>query len=136
MPGAVGGPAAPEASPEAGSESDEPISPPAEPTEPVAVPPRTYPQHRIERTRAGGLWIAVSAAAVVLLLLLIFVLQNGGRVKVKFFAADANVPLGVALLLSAVAGVLLVVLVGTARIMQLRMVARRHRKEDAALPPS
>jgi len=36
----------------------------------------------------------------------------------------------VALLLSAVCGVLLVVLAGAARISQLRAVARRHRRAD------
>jgi uncharacterized integral membrane protein len=42
-----------------------------------------------------------------------------------------HLPLGVALLLAAVCGVLLVVLAGTARIGQLRHTARRHRKVDA-----
>jgi uncharacterized integral membrane protein len=39
-------------------------------------------------------------------------------------------PLGVAMLLSAVCGVLLVVLAGAARISQLRTTARRHRRAD------
>jgi len=41
------------------------------------------------------------------------------------------VPLGVALLLAAVCGVILVVLAGAARISQLRATARRHRRADA-----
>ena len=45
--------------------------------------------------------------------------------------AHGHLPLGVALLLSAVCGVLLVVLAGAARISQLRTVARRHRRADA-----
>jgi uncharacterized integral membrane protein len=73
----------------------------------------------------------VAAAALVLLFLLIFILQNSQQVRVSFFGADGNLPLGVAMLLSAVAGALLVVLVGTARIVQLRVVARRHRGRDA-----
>jgi uncharacterized integral membrane protein len=44
--------------------------------------------------------------------------------------AHGHLPLGVALLLSAVCGVLLVVLAGAARISQLRTVARRHRRAD------
>jgi len=38
----------------------------------------------------------------------------------------ASLPLGVALLLAAVIGVVLVVIPGTGRIIQLRIVARRH----------
>jgi uncharacterized integral membrane protein len=37
-------------------------------------------------------------------------------------------PLGVSLLLAAVAGILLVALAGSARMMQLRATARRHRR--------
>jgi uncharacterized integral membrane protein len=88
-------------------------------------------QHRIERTRTGGLWVAVAAAALVLLFLLIFILQNSQQVRVSFFGAKGHLSLGVAMLLSAVAGALLIVLVGAARIVQLRLVARRHRDRDA-----
>jgi uncharacterized integral membrane protein len=69
--------------------------------------------------------------AVVLLLLLIFILQNGTTVNVSYMGAHGRLPLGVALLLSAVCGVILVVLAGAARISQLRAVARRHRRTDA-----
>jgi uncharacterized integral membrane protein len=71
--------------------------------------------------------------AVVLLLLLIFILENGQRADISFFGAHGHLPLGVALLLAAVLGVLLVVIPGTGRIVQLRMVARRHRRIDATV---
>jgi lipopolysaccharide assembly protein A len=79
--------------------------------------------------------VAVAAATLVLLFLLIFILQNGQQVRVSFLGADGHLPLGVAMLLSAVAGALLVVLVGAARIIQLRLIARRHRGQDATPPP-
>jgi uncharacterized integral membrane protein len=69
--------------------------------------------------------------AVVLLLLLIFILQNGATVQVSYLGAHGRLPLGVAMLLSTVCGVLLVVLAGAARISQLRTTARRHRRIDA-----
>jgi uncharacterized integral membrane protein len=94
----------------------------------TATPP---PEHRIKRTRISGLWVSVGFFAVVLLLLLIFILQNGTKVDVSYMGAHGHLPLGVALLLSAVCGVLLVVLAGAARISQLRAVARRHRRADA-----
>jgi uncharacterized integral membrane protein len=80
----------------------------------------------------GGLWLASGAFAVVLLLLLIFILENGKSVDVAYFGAHGHLPLGVALLLAAVLGILMVVIPGTARIVQLRMTARRHRRADAA----
>ena len=102
-------------------------------TEPAVTEPAAVQQHVIRRTRAGGVWIASAAFAVVLLLLLIFILANGNKVEISYFGAHGHLPLGVALLLSAVLGVLLVVIPGTARIVQLRLVARRHRKLDSPL---
>jgi uncharacterized integral membrane protein len=65
------------------------------------------------------------AGAVVLLLLLIFILENTQRVKVSYLGADGHLPLGVALLLAAAGGALIVGLVGIARIVQLRARTRR-----------
>lgn len=72
------------------------------------------------------------AFAVVLLLLLIFILQNGQRSDVYFLGAHGHLPMGVALLLSAIFGVLLVALPTAVRIAQLRMMASRHRVRIAA----
>jgi len=69
--------------------------------------------------------------AVILLLLLIFIGQNGKTVDISYFGAHGHLPLGVALLLAAVCGVLLTVFAGAARISQLRAVARKHRRADA-----
>ena len=104
-------------------------TPPAQ-TPPAQTAP-VLPQHKIRRTRISGLWVSVGFFAVLLLLLLIFILQNGTKVDISYMGAHGHLPLGVALLLSAVCGVLLVVLAGAARISQLRTVARRHRRADA-----
>ena len=116
----------------------EPLVPAPTAPEQTAPPPiasaqttAALPQHRIKRTRISGLWVSVGFFAVVLLLLLIFILQNGTKVDISYMGAHGHLPLGVALLLSAVCGVLLVVLAGAARISQLRAVARRHRRADA-----
>jgi uncharacterized integral membrane protein len=101
------------------------------PGQPAPGQPAPLPQHQIKRTRISGLWVAVGFFAVVLLLLLIFILQNGTKVDVSYMGAHGHLPLGVALLLAAVCGVLLVVLAGAARISQLRATARRHRRADA-----
>jgi len=88
----------------------------------------------VPRSRAGGLWVAAVVFAFVLLLLLIFVLQNGRRAEVSFFGAHGHLPLGVALLLAAVFGILLVALPGTARIVQLRILGHRRLSRAAAGP--
>jgi uncharacterized integral membrane protein len=100
----------------------------------TATPPGPTPSaadHALKRTRAGGTWVAIACFAVLLLFLLIFILQNGHEVAVSYLGANGHVPLGVALLLAAVCGALLVVLAGMARILQLRVTARRHRRLDA-----
>ena len=104
---------------------------PPQQTAPPAATHQPLPQHRLKRTRTSGIWVAMGFFAVILLLLLIFILQNGTQVSVSYLGMHGHLPLGVALLLAAVCGVLLVVLAGTARIGQLRATARRHRKVDA-----
>ena len=128
--------------PGAGVASAQAQQQPAPVTEPPAAaappaPPQAAPSHaaepslKIKHTRISGLWVAVGFFAVILLLLLIFILQNGRTVDVSYMGAHGHLPLGVALLLAAVCGVLLVVLAGAARISQLRTVARRHRRAHA-----
>jgi uncharacterized integral membrane protein len=107
------------------------LAPGSQPPPAAPQPAAPLPQHKIKRTRISGLWVALGFFAVILLLLLLFILQNGTKVDISYMGAHGHLPLGVALLLSAVCGVLLVVLAGAARISQLRTVARRHRKADA-----
>jgi putative membrane protein len=93
-------------------------------------------EHVVNRSRMGAAWAAIAGFAVVLLLLLIFILENGQRADVAFFGVHAHLPLGVALLLAAVFGILLVVVPVIGRMAQLRVTARRHRRVDAAGQPS
>lgn len=127
--GPPAGPVAPtaETSPASSTEAERAEPAPERPQRRAAAPQ----DHKIHHTRISGTWVAVIAFAVVLLLLLIFILQNGQSVEVSYFGAHGHLPLGVSLLLAAVAGILLVALAGSARIMQLRATARRHRRADA-----
>ena len=102
----------------------EPVPPASGPAEPTQRP-GTTPERVPERTRVSGIWVTSIAAVVVLLLLLIFILQNGDRVKINIFGANPTLPLGVALLLAAVLGALLVALIGAARVVQLRHTTRK-----------
>jgi uncharacterized integral membrane protein len=104
---------------------------PAAQTPAAQTPAAPARHHVVRRSRLGGAWVGLALGAVVLVLLLVFILENGRKVDISFFGAHGHVPLGVALLLAAALGVLLVVIPGTGRIVQLRRTARRHRKSDA-----
>lgn len=90
-------------------------------------PPVARARRGLRLTRVGGMYVALALFALVLLLLLVFILENLRRVDIAFFGAHAHLPLGVALLLAAVFGNLLILIPGTARILQLRAAARRRR---------
>jgi uncharacterized integral membrane protein len=98
--------------------------------EPSPGPSATGTAPPVRRTRTGGLWVALILSALVLLFLLVFILQNGEPVQISFFAFQGVLPTGVALLLAAIAGVLLVAIPGSMRILQLRRAARRARPRD------
>jgi uncharacterized integral membrane protein len=89
------------------------------PTEKVPAPPV------ITRTRTSGLWTGLILSAVVLVVLLVFILQNLDPVTVNFLGLSGSLPVGVALLLAAIAGLLLVAIPGGVRMLQLRKAARR-----------
>jgi uncharacterized integral membrane protein len=102
-------------------------APVAEPAGPPQETPRAGEKGTIPKTRTARAHTALIAGAIVLILLLVFILENTKSVKISYFGAGFRMPLGVALLLAAIGGALLVGIVGTARIMQLRRSVRRRR---------
>jgi uncharacterized integral membrane protein len=84
------------------------------------------------RTRLRSTWIVLAAALTLLMLLLVFILLNLQRVDVNFFGAHRHVPLAVALLLAVLFGAVLVFVVGTARILQIRTRVKRARSAPAS----
>ncbi|EMY34814.1 hypothetical protein D477_007851 [Arthrobacter crystallopoietes BAB-32] len=79
-------------------------------------------------SRTAMIWVFTIAALLLLVLLIIFILQNQDAVQVRYFGLAGSLPLGVALLIAAVAGGLLVAVAGVARVTQLRLKARRDAK--------
>ncbi|MFC0675950.1 lipopolysaccharide assembly protein LapA domain-containing protein [Brachybacterium hainanense] len=77
-----------------------------------------------------GLWAALILGAIVLVLLLIFVIQNNVPTAFQYFGAHFTLPLGVAMLLAAIAGGLVMGLVGSVRIIQLTWALRKLRKAE------
>jgi uncharacterized integral membrane protein len=108
--------------------SQSPVSPGQPPAKPAQSPKKAAKstEPAVGFTRAGALWTALIAGFLILILLLIFIAQNTASTPFTFFAWHWSLPLGVAILLAAVGGGLLTVAVGTARIIQLRRVAKKH----------
>ena len=127
------GPADPTADPATDPGMRVPVAVPGGPVPsgPAGAPPPAATADKVRRSRTGGLWVALILSALVLLFLLVFIVQNDQSVQISFFAAEGVIPLGVALLLAAIAGILLVAIPGSIRILQLRRAARRGTRPRA-----
>ncbi len=77
-------------------------------------------------TRLAAAWWALVVGLVILIVLLIFVAQNTESLTMHFLVFDWTLPVGVAYLLSAVAGAATTMLVGAARMIQLRRAAKKN----------
>lgn len=97
-------------------------TPPAAPTGPANAEPAP------RRSRSGGLWTGLIFSALVLVFLLVFILQNPEHIRITFLGFGGTLPVGVALLLAAIAGLLLVAIPGGMRMAQLRRTARKAAK--------
>lgn len=80
--------------------------------------------------KTAGLWISLILGAIVLVLLLIFIIQNNTPAQFQYFNAQFELPLGVAMLLAAIAGALIMALVGSVRMFQMSWTIRRLRKQQ------
>jgi uncharacterized integral membrane protein len=99
---------------------------------PVDSPPSTpaAPAHEtpaVPVTRTSVAWIGVWAATILLVAFIVFILQNTRGVQVSFLWMHGTLPLAVGLLMAMVAGIVVTLVLGTARITQLRRLARRRR---------
>jgi uncharacterized integral membrane protein len=89
------------------------------------TPPSAPPIRKIKRTRVSATWMALVVGIVVLVLLLIFILQNLDSVPINILFWEFSLPLGVAVLLAAIAGAVIMAIVGGVRILQIRKVAKQ-----------
>ena len=105
---------------------------PAPPTEASAgqvnpAHPSSQPRQRVSGTRTGRVWVGVCAAALITIALIIFMIQNTHTVQVTFLGLTGSTPLALMLLIAAVGGILLTLILGSARILQLRRTVRTRR---------
>lgn len=96
---------------------------PAAPGDPAPAPPA----RRVRGTRTGRVWVGVCAAALITVALIVFMVQNTGTVQVTFLGMTGSTSLALMLLIAAVGGILLTLVLGSARILQLRRAVRARR---------
>jgi len=82
----------------------------------------------LRRSWTSRAWLAVVALAILLLLLIIFIAQNTQSVEVSFLGWNGHAPLAVSLLIAAVVGIVLAVVAGALRLIQVRYRVRRDRR--------
>ncbi|MFN8071634.1 MAG: lipopolysaccharide assembly protein LapA domain-containing protein [Mycobacterium sp.] len=104
----------------------DPVRDPAASTPPVSG--TTPAPEDVGLTRAGALWAFLILGFLVLIVLLIFIAQNTTSTPFTFLSWHWNLPLGVAILLAAVAGGLITGMVSAARMFQLRRTAKKNLK--------
>jgi len=103
------------------------------PAETTTSEASSSPRRRAPRvTRASAAWVATGVALLLLVLLIVFILENSTRVEVQFLGMSGTIPLGMALLIAAVGGGVVVAIAGVARVTQLRMNARRTRQSSSS----
>ena len=86
--------------------------------------PSTPVRNHHTPTRISASWTAVVTAVVLLTVLVIFIAENTQRSTVNFIGFHGHAPTAVALLIAAIAGALIVIIVGVARMIQLRKAAK------------
>lgn len=79
----------------------------------------------VTRTRSGSTYVFLVVGALVTVALVVFIVQNLDRHRVEFFGLSWDLPLGLNMLIAALAGALITGLVGAVRILQLRRAYRR-----------
>ncbi|MGC2167998.1 MAG: lipopolysaccharide assembly protein LapA domain-containing protein [Acidimicrobiales bacterium] len=90
----------------------------------------------VRHTRTSATWVATAIVVLFLVALIDFIAQNTRHVRVEFFGLHGTIPVAVSLLAAAVAGAIVVLAIGVARVAQLRLSMRRTRRgrQDAGRP--
>ena len=103
------------------------------PAETTTSEASSLPRRRAPRvTRASAAWVATGVSLLLLIVLIVFILENSTKVEVQFLGTSGEIPLGMALLIAAVGGGVVVAIAGVARVTQLRMNAHRTRQRTTS----
>ncbi|WP_235840448.1 lipopolysaccharide assembly LapA domain-containing protein [Corynebacterium yudongzhengii] len=102
-------------------------SQPSQPSLPEQKEQPEPEERKIPSSLAGGTWAALIIGALLLILLIVFIVQNQPQVEVNMFAWSWQFPAGIAYLISAIIGALIMALMGGWRMLELRRQIRRSR---------
>lgn len=80
------------------------------------------------KTIAGGTWVALIVGALLLIALLVFILQNQAAVQLNIITWTFEIPAGIAYLLCAIAGALIMAIVGGVRMFEYRHKIKKMQK--------
>jgi uncharacterized integral membrane protein len=86
------------------------------------------PSKAPRQTLAGRVWVFLAVAAILLVLVIIFIAENTKSITISFLGAHGHISEALALLLAVVVGIVICLLVGSARILQLSLEVRRQKK--------
>lgn len=92
-----------------------------------------YPMDKIDSTRTSRAWSRILPALILLAIILVFVFQNLNTAKISFIMFSGTVPLALALIVAAALGGILVLTIGSIRIMQLRKII--HGRANSSATP-
>ena len=81
---------------------------------------------RVTATRTGVVWSGLCAVAVIFIVFMVFVVSNTGDVRVSFAGTSGVLPLAVVLMAAMAAGTAVALILGTARLTQLRPLTRKR----------
>ncbi|WP_308606285.1 lipopolysaccharide assembly protein LapA domain-containing protein [uncultured Corynebacterium sp.] len=96
--------------------------------EPVPTTPNNENKNdgKVKGSFAASTWIALIVGFLLLIVLIIFILQNQHQVPLNFLNWSVQFPAGVTYLICAIAGALIMALVGGWRMFELRRQVRKQ----------
>lgn len=105
---------------------------PEQPTvhpEPAAEQPTRKQSQKMAGSVANSTWVAMIIGLLLLILLIIFIMQNQQQIELNLFAWTFGFPAGIGYLITAIAGGLIVAMVGMVRMLELSRQVRKLRKQ-------
>ncbi|MGP6172910.1 LapA family protein [Corynebacterium sp. A21] len=87
------------------------------------------PDDKVKSSLAGSTWVALIAGLLLLILLIVFILQNQHQIALNLFAWSFQFPAGIGYLITAIAGGLIVAMVGMVRMIELRRQVKKARRQ-------
>ncbi len=85
-------------------------------------------QKKVKGSLAASTWVALIVGFLLLILLIVFIMQNQQSVELNFFTWTGQFPAGIAFLIFAIAGALIMALVGGWRMFELRRQVKKAQR--------